>query len=178
MLNAATHESGVTLVEMLIGMAIVGFVLLMGLPNFSLWLQKAQIRTAAEAIENGLQLARSEAVRQNAVVQFVLGSGAAWSVGCASVTASCPATIQSRPAAEGSRNAVVTTTGGLTTIAFNGLGRLPPPAAQIEIDVTNPTGGDCVSAAGPMRCLRVVVSAGGQIRMCDPAFASTDPRGC
>jgi hypothetical protein len=29
-----------------------------------------------------------------------------------------------------------------------------------------------------MRCLRVEVGIGGQVRMCDPSLASTDPKGC
>jgi hypothetical protein len=30
-----------------------------------------------------------------------------------------------------------------------------------------------------MRCLRVTVSAAGQVRLCDPKFtAATDPQGC
>lgn len=173
---------GVTLVELVIGLAIVGFLLIAGLPSFAGWLQKAQIRTAAEAIQNGLQLARMEAVRQNTLIQFVLGTGSAWTVGCVATTGACPAVIQSRPA-EGSSNVVVTPSGGQTSIIFNGMGRLAPvaPAATplaVDLDIANPTGGSCATSGGPMRCLRVSVSTGGQIRMCDPALASTDPRGC
>ena len=40
------------------------------------------------------------------------------------------------------------------------------------------TWGDCPATAGQRRCLRVVVSAGGQIRMCDPALAASTPQGC
>ncbi|MDD5247665.1 MAG: GspH/FimT family pseudopilin [Rhodocyclaceae bacterium] len=178
MLRRRAAQRGVTLVELVIGLAIVGFVMLMGLPSFATWLQNSQIRTAAEAIQNGLQLARTEAVRQNTTVQFALGTGAGWTVGCVNASASCPAAIQSRIAAEGTSNAVVTPTAGQTTIVFNGMGRVTPvPAGTIDIDISNPTGGAC-AAAGPMRCLRVAVSAGGQIRMCDPVLASTDPRGC
>jgi type IV fimbrial biogenesis protein FimT len=167
---------GISLVEVVIGMAIVAFLLFAAMPSFSTWIQKVQIRTAAEAIQNGLQLARTEAVRQNTAVQFVLGTGTGWTVGCVASSASCPAEIQSRPANEGSSNATVATTGGATTVTFNGLGR---SAAAIDFNVANPTGGDCVADGGPMRCLRVAVSAGGQIRMCDPAVSSaTDPRKC
>ena len=96
-----------------------------------------------------------------------------------------PGIIQMRPGAEGSRNAVVAA--GQSLIIFNGLGRVTPvPAGDIDIDVSNPTGGACVGVglhatpAGPMRCLRLVVSAGGQVRMCDPAFVytATDTQGC
>lgn len=197
MLALAPHvERGVTLVELVIGIAIVGVLLVLGLPSFGAWIQNTQIRTAAEAIQNGLQLARSEAVRRNTSVQFVLtsvvggGVGSDWRVTCVTPiddldgdgVADCPGTgmvpteIQMRPAAEGSRNAVVTA--AQPTIVFNGTGRVTPvPAAAINIGITNPTGGACATA-GPMRCLNVVVSTGGQVRMCDPALASTDPRGC
>jgi len=65
-----------------------------------------------------------------------------------------------------------------SVVVFNGLGRVTPvPAGNIDIDISNPSGGAC-AAAGPMRCLRIRVSTGGQIRMCDPILASTDPQGC
>jgi type IV fimbrial biogenesis protein FimT len=82
-----------------------------------------------------------------------------------------------RPSTEGSRNAVVAAT--QSTFIFNGLGRLTTAADTIA--VSNPTGGACATIAapnGPMRCLNVVVTTGGQIRMCNPAKAGTDPQGC
>ena len=197
MLALAPHaQRGVTLIEMIIGIVIVAVLLAAGMPNFFTWLQSTQIRNAAEAIQNGLQLARSEAVRRNTSVQFVLtsvaaaGTGSDWSISCVTPVADAdgdgvaecpgagvvPTSIQTRPAAEGSRNAVVAA--GQSTFVFSGVGRLTPvPAAAIDIDISNPTGGACATA-GPMRCMRVVVSTGGQVRMCDPALAATDPRGC
>jgi type IV fimbrial biogenesis protein FimT len=44
--------------------------------------------------------------------------------------------------------------------------------------LTNPTGGTCASVAGPMTCMRIIVSVGGQIRMCNPNVASGTPQGC
>jgi type IV fimbrial biogenesis protein FimT len=64
---------------------------------------------------------------------------------------------------------------------FNGMGRITPapPAAGLSIDVTNPVGGTCAALGGPMRCLKVVATSGGQTRMCDPALAlANNPRGC
>jgi type IV fimbrial biogenesis protein FimT len=64
-------------------------------------------------------------------------------------------------------------------VVFNGLGRTDLAAGALTIQVTNPTGGVCVAASGPMRCLNVVVQPGGQIRMCDPAIATAgDTRKC
>lgn len=167
--------------------AIIVILLAFGLPSFKSWLQSSQIRNAAESIQNGLQLARAEAVRRNARVEFVFTTnGSDWTTRCVvpiadingDGVADCPgigttpANIQSGPATEGALNAVV----GLasTAVTFNGMGRATPAT---NIDITNPTGGVCATT-GSMRCLRVVVATGGQIRMCDPIFASTDPRGC
>jgi len=46
----------------------------LGAPGFAEWLQNQQIRAAAEATLNGLQVARGEAVRSNTPVRFQLVS--------------------------------------------------------------------------------------------------------
>ncbi len=187
-MNSRRAHHGVTLVELAIGIAVMAVLLALAAPSFKNWIQSSQIRTAAESIQNGLQLARAEAVRRNANVQFVLSAGSSWTVGCKTPVADldgdgvpdCPGTgttpsnIQARTGSEGSSNASVDVT---PTVVFNGLGRTTP---AVTIAITNPTGGACATlgGGGPMRCLNVVVTTGGQIRMCDPARASADPQGC
>lgn len=198
-LTAAIRTRGMTLVEIAVGLVIVGLLMVLALPNFSQWLQNSQIRTAAESIQNGLQLAKTEAVRRNTTVRFQLAdtatascvlttSGTNWIVSQDDPTGACnaaasdtasPRIVQARPAAEGTANVVVAA--GQSAIVFNGMGRVTPvPAATIAIALSNPTGGTCavLGGGGTMRCLNVTVSTGGQVRMCDPALASTDPRGC
>ena len=85
--------------------------------------------------------------------------------------------MQKRGGGEGTANAVMSTTA--STIVFNGLGRAAGGAGPVQIDVSNPSGGLCQTAGGPMRCLRVNVASGGDVRMCDPAVLdNTDPRFC
>lgn len=200
------RQRGVTMMELVVVVAIIAILSAIAIPSFSTWIQNSQIRNAAEAIQNGLQLTRTEAVRRNTLVSFWLTTTA--DVTCALSTAGpnwlisfdnpaglcanpfineafpvsdavnnpAPRIIQMRSASEGSRNAVVAAE--QSQITFNGMGRLSPvPAADININITNPTGGAC-AAAGKMRCLRVVVSSNGQVRMCDPSLANTNPRGC
>lgn len=202
MLSFPHRSRGVSLIELAVAMAILAILVMAGLPSFGAWLQNTQIRTAADAVLNGVQVARAEAVRRNTTVRFQLTdtltnacalstTGANWIVSldnpvgaCATtpwdeVTASTMRILQVRPSSDGTPNAVVAAS--QDTIVFNGLGRVTPvPASNITIDVTNPTGGVCAttSTPAPMRCLRIVVSTGGQVRLCDPAFASTDPQGC
>ncbi|GGI54806.1 hypothetical protein GCM10011430_19800 [Oxalicibacterium solurbis] len=105
------HQHGVSLIELIIGIAVLSLLLAVGMPSFGLWIQNSQTRTAAESILNGLQLARNEAVRRNANVRFTLTSATglvAWQVGCVDVRGdTCPALIQEQDASEGGGNARV-----------------------------------------------------------------------
>jgi type IV fimbrial biogenesis protein FimT len=195
------RSAGFSLVELMITLAVLALLLMIGLPNLSAWLANTQIRTAAEAMQAGLQLARAEALRRNANVRFQLvdsltaacalsSSGANWVVSLADATGACnidpsdavaPQIIQKRSGAEGSPNAVITATGG-SAVVFSGLGRVTGAGALTQIDISNPGGGACQTAAGPMRCLRLTVASGGQVRMCDPMVDPmvdpNDPRLC
>jgi type IV fimbrial biogenesis protein FimT len=187
------RQAGMSLIELMIGIVVLAILLALGAPTFFRWTQSSQIRNAAEAIHNGLMLARAEAVRRNTTVRFqfvttttsacaLSDTGANWVVSLDSPAGACdaapsdnvvPRIVQVRSAAEGSRNAAVNA-GGVSLITFNGTGQASGAAA---INVTNPTGGAC-APGGPMRCMRVTVATGGQIRMCDPARAAGDPQGC
>jgi type IV fimbrial biogenesis protein FimT len=204
---------GFTIIELMVTVAVLALLMLLGAPSFATWLQNSQIRTAAEGVLAGVQLARAEAVRRNMPVRFQLtddltaacalsNTGRNWVVSLFDVAGKCdqapsadtnsagagdPRIVRVRAAGEGSPNAGVTAvdTGAnaRACINFNGLGRQIPCAAGantlgLNIDVTNPNGGSCVADGGPMRCLRVVVSPAGQVRMCDPQFGAADPMGC
>lgn len=183
------RQDGFSLVELLAGIVIVSLLFAIAAPNFSVWIQNQQIRTAAESILNGLQLARSEAVKSNGTATFNLCAppSASWEVVVASGTAPAPAVslvcgaasiaaagvslrVQEHTGQEGSRNASVLPT--TTTVIFNNLGRVVGAAAEFE--VTNPI----VGAEG--RGLNVIVGVGGTLRMCDPSalLAIGDPRRC
>ena len=192
-------ETGVSLIELMIGLTIVGIGLVMGAPSFSEWMQNTRIRTAAESIQAGLNLARAEAIRRNAPVRFqfvdnltstcaLSTSGTNWVVNLTSSTspasscASAPSTttspfiVQTSPIVGSATQ--VTVTAGQSTVSFNGLGRQTastnPTVAvgALTIDVAS-SAGTCIAASGSLRCLRVVVSTLGQVRMCDPSVTSS-----
>lgn len=193
MLNTRHSQRGVTMIELMVVVIIVGILAAVGAPSLSSWVQNTKIRTTAEAIQNGLQLARAEAVHRNSRVRFQLTTtldnacalstaNSNWVVSQDDPTGACasassdtvaPRVIQKRPSAEGSGNTVVAAV--QSTFTFNGLGRLTTAADTVS--VSNPAGGGC-APAGPMRCLNIVVTTGGQIRMCNPAYPATDPQGC
>jgi type IV fimbrial biogenesis protein FimT len=197
MLNQRQH--GVTLLELMIGLVMLAILLGMGVPSFIEWIRNTQNRTAAESVLNGLQLARTEAVRRNTPVRFTLTDATgrvAWTVGCVTPTTNCPADIQTRPAAEGSvqaRVGVATApipspipaksldaplaagSGLVAGVTFNGIGRVPN--ANVGTDFTR---ADITStASSAAKRYVVVVGVGGQIRMCDPTQSfPTSPQGC
>lgn len=205
---------GFTLIEMMITIAIIGVLLALGAPRFAEYLRNAKLRSAAEVFLTGVQLARSEAVRMNAPVEFLL-----------TATDPLPANVGAAVAAANGTNWMVRTadlgtfidgkfgiegsgrgTGQLTPVRINDIATPAsadpdaPPAAptgsiifnslgrtnlanQAVFKFNNPEAGVCVTAGGPVRCLKVIVAVGGQARLCDPAVsaaavAAGDSRGC
>lgn len=63
---------GFSLIELIIAMAIAGILLALALPSFSTYLRNVKLRSAAEVFMSGVQLARTEAVRMNTSVEFLL----------------------------------------------------------------------------------------------------------
>lgn len=195
--------AGFTVVELMVGVALVAIILVYAVPSFSVAMQNRQIRTAAESIQNGLIAARTEALRRNRPVKFSMTGSTGWQVGCETPVATvdadgleeCPAVLQTRSAQESSVNAVLTTGETVASsgaaaaspifdgsITFTQLGRVSStsvsPGNLANYRLTNPAGGACAAGGGEMRCLSVVVSVGGLVRMCDPALVSPDPRAC
>lgn len=171
------HPRGFTLVELVIVVAIIGVLTVLGLPAYQDWMENARIRTTAESIQNGLQVARAEAVKRNTQIRFSLGANSDWFVDCVTPSDTCPAGhIQERPTAEGATANIKLTTvpAGATAVIFNALGQVAPspaPASFSQLDVNS------ASVAGA-RTLRVMLGVGGNVRMCDPALPVTDPRAC
>jgi len=190
-------QRGMTLVELMIGLVIVALLLMGGVPAFTTYMQNQRLRATGDSLLAGLQLARVEAVKRNGQVEMVLTDDDPIAAGVSSITASAtgrnwvvryydPATmfyefIEGRSGSVGSGSLDTTTvvvTAANATIQFNGFGATTLGASS-TYQITNPTGGACASA-GPVRCLNVVVSPGGQVRLCDPdtSLAARDTRKC
>jgi type IV fimbrial biogenesis protein FimT len=168
---------GFSLVEFMVVVAIMLILAVLGLPNYSIWTQNSRIRNAAEGLLNGLQLARSEAVARNTQINFVANADSGWTLGCANVTATCPANIQTRSASEGSAGTLMTVNNASVadTVSFSNFGALVNPAGAMNIVVDSTT-----LSASDSRELRIEISTSGSVRMCDPNLdtSGTDPRRC
>jgi type IV fimbrial biogenesis protein FimT len=168
-----SKQLGVSLVELMIIVAIIGILAAVGAPSYREWIENSKIRNGASSILNGIQKARASAVLNNAQVRFVLGANSAWTVGCVVATAVCPASIEQRASTDGSSTSVTTTTlpGGATTVTFSNLG-IANAGGLTRVTVDNST------TYSGKRPLRIDIGASGSARMCDPAFSLPDPKGC
>jgi len=200
------RQAGFSLIELLIGISILGILLGMALPSFSEWIRNNQVRMAAESLREGLQAARSEAVKRNTRVRLQLvttldaacalsSAGPYWIVNASATVSpagSCnaaisptvsPMVVQSSPVTAAVARVTVAATGG-PVVAFDAAGRRAPttnPAATATtafyVDIGS-RGGLCLPS-GDVRCLRVQVTSAGEVRMCDPSQTSaTDPARC
>lgn len=183
---SARRALGLTLIELMITIAIMGILITAGASSYSTWMANSRVRSSANSIQTGLMLAKSEAMRRNQQAQFVLTTTEPVAPNVGSVSASTSGNswmvriyqsggtytssdfIQGRSSNEAACTSI---NAGQASFVFNGMGILSPiPAGDININVT---------CSGADRPLRVTVSRGGAVRLCDPALSiSTSPLGC
>jgi len=183
---------GFTLVELVVAFVLLGILTVLGLPSFTAMIRNAQVRTAADLLQNGVRLAQTEAVRRNRQVVLALtnaqpqlnaaaaANGKNWSI---------QTVAQFGETAEFVKGGVLTDVAsgvaiaGPASICFNSNGRLVTNAA------TGVPGANCTAAATTFdvtqassdRPLRVNVALGGQVHMCDPnrpTQSTASPDGC
>lgn len=166
----ALRQSGVTLVELMISLALLALILFGAVPALISYLQDMKIQRVASDIRSGLQQTLTEAIRLNELVEFNL-NGTGWNI----TVSDTDTVLANRPATTAEAN--ISASSAATTIGFTGQGRTSP-FSDYTILISSPSSGTCASEGGEIRCLRVNVSNSGQIKMCDTALASADPRAC
>ena len=205
------RQKGVSLIEVIIGIAILALLMGLGVPQYAIFLSNSRLKATTDTLLSGLSRARTEAVTRNTLVEMILTdeepieilvnaavpstSGTNWIVRARNLAAGGYTFIEGKYGAEGSGKDSGTTVqvasadSGIYdgTVIFNGFGgvgshNIVGSSQGITYQITNPAGGACVAAGGPMRCLNITVSPGGQIRACDPAVNPvtnpTDTRAC
>jgi len=190
------RQRGVTLVELMVTLVLMSLLLGLAAPNFRVWVRNAQVRTVSDALQNGMRLAQNEALRRSRQVVFFLTNDAACTNGIAANANGVNWSIRTVPMTAGESSVVVqcgvlsdvaagVAINGPTAVCFNSMGR------QAENASTGVNNGNCtlavsgvssynVSATGADRALRVLLTLGGQARLCDPArtLSNSAPDGC
>lgn len=189
-------QRGFNLIELMITIAILGMLLMVGLPAYTDWLQNLKVRSGTESVQNGLQLARATAIARNTQVSLVfpVDNDLGYTVYSLVSPSTFPADWRAPTAAEvnevrrysqgedAAGTAVTVTPGGGYMVTFGALGNVvinpngSPILTQIDVDsATRP------SVSNPaIRPLRIVINPGGSTRTCDPSpnVPVGDPRHC
>ena len=188
------NNRGFSLIELMVTLTLLGILLAAAIPEFGTWTANARVRSVAESLQNGLRLAQTEAVRRNRQTVFAL-TNATPAAGAAVVANGSNWFIQTLPLVAGDpvafvqggtfakQSGVSIAAGAL--VCFNSTGRqVTNTATGLGADCTAPASAAVptvldVSRAGADRPMRIQVSLGGQIRMCDPAKSiANQPDGC
>lgn len=189
MLNSRRTD-GASLIELSIVVLLVAIIVAVTLPSMQGFIANQRIKTVAESLRAGLQLARAEALKRNAAVFFDMSSlDSSWTLGCETPDpndadgdglADCPTQIRVEASSVSGGTAAITivATGG-TRATFSSLGLVRSQnqdgsAPLTRIDVTAP-GVD----PGQLRPQRVLLPTGGLSRVCDPSVTTAgDTRKC
>ena len=185
---------GFTLIEMMVTVVLLAILMALAFPAMSEWVRNSRIRTVADALQNGLRLAQTEALRRSRQTVFSLTADTNPADGLTAVANGANWSVNFVPLLTGEEDdATFIQGGGLTglapdvritgpaTLCFNSLGRV--------VDNATPgTGVACTASAAAYnitipnadRPMRVLVALGGQVRLCDPAktLSDTHPDGC
>ncbi|MBK6853487.1 MAG: GspH/FimT family pseudopilin [Burkholderiales bacterium] len=140
-LSTPPGQRGISLIEVLVTLTILGLLLLSVLPSIGSWMRNTEIRNAAESIQNGLLKTRAEAVKRNEIVTFSLASSnsAGQLDGSCRLSASSGSWIASMDNPEGKCDVDISDTLDPRIVARNSTGEGSP---NVTVSVKEPSGTD------------------------------------
>jgi type IV fimbrial biogenesis protein FimT len=177
-LKQQPREAGFTMVELLVTIAIFALLAAMAVPTLRTVMANSRIRAAAQSLQNGLAMARNEAVRLNTQVEFVMTAGG-WSI--QRVDGLNGGLLQQASGKERASGITLAVTPSASDrVTFDAFGR------RLAVNPTTSTGAvtridiraTSTSGLTGHKPLRVEISGGGAARVCDTAVASTEPKAC
>lgn len=200
----AVRERGFTLIELMVAISVMALLLMAVSPSLRDWVVNLRIRNTASAVEQGLQLARQEAIRRNQSTGFYLVSSSAadsgaldnscalsstdgsWVVSMRSPAGKCatapsatvdPMIVNSHPVGDGGQGVAVSATQADKTTAATTVtfNGLGSVTNAGSVARVNIT---AATNSSRYRSLCVEISGVGAPRVCDPALAASDPRAC
>ena len=131
------HKStGVTLLELLVVITIVGVLASFALPSFRQFLVTQEVRSTSFDLLAALTIARSEAIKRNGLVQVVATDATDWGKGWTVSVVTGGTVIRSQSASK--RAAISVTPSGTGTVTFSRTGR-PTAAVTLQIGAKGDT---------------------------------------
>ena len=147
--SLAGADTGFTLIEMMIAVAIIGIAGLIALPNYLVWHSRAELRQAVTEVQNQLLLARMAALSRNApvtvaisiingVVQTTTTNAATGAQVMASLSVPLPHVVDLKVGPSAAWTSAVT-----ANVSFNSMGMRtggPGPTLNQELALVNDKG--------------------------------------
>jgi type IV fimbrial biogenesis protein FimT len=210
-MQRSRRTSGFTMIEMIVTMTVFAILVALGVPSMTTWIRNNKVRTVTDSLQTGLRLAQAESLRRSRQVVFSLtnsttpnliplpavAGGTSWAIwtlpSMTNAADETPTFIQSGVLTSAASSQVtIATSGNVSTVCFNSVGRLVNNASANVVAITG--GDNCVqptvgappllkfniALVGADRPLQVNLGLGGQVHMCDPNVAISDahPEGC
>jgi type IV fimbrial biogenesis protein FimT len=195
--DALGRGRGFSLVEMMVVITILAMLLLAGGGSFSTWIANGKVRSVAEDLANGLRIAQSESMRRNRVVALAVTT-ATPALNAAPSTRGVNWYVESLARTSDATTTAIYIQGGnygtqsgIAVAASSALVCFGPLGNQVDLSASstiNAIGTACaagsqsytISHSSADKTLKVLLSAGGQVRICDTAktLSSSNPDGC
>jgi prepilin-type N-terminal cleavage/methylation domain-containing protein len=138
-------RSGITLIEMIIVLSVMGIMVGMGLPRFHGMIERAGVSSARDQVMSALQVARTTAVRRAANTTFNISGDEIWVTSDSSGTS---VTIMPKMSMYTQHSAKVTTSGKVDAIQFNMRGLASGVAGRIFLTRGSKVDSVCVTVLG------------------------------
>ncbi len=164
-MQAARQNSGFTLVELMVTVAILAILVAIGIPSFQSTLDKRRLTGAAEQLYADLQYARSEAIRQNKSVTVYFSETGTWCYGmdddtasacnCSSAPSACTVGgVQKMVTGSGFRNVTLASSFASDNVVFDPRRGTASPQGTVSLNATT------------VGTVKVTVSNPGRMRIC------------
>ena len=176
--SSTKSQSGVSMVEVLVVLAVVGILASIALPSYSKQFARSRLRATAEQIRSDVNLARSESLKRNVpiVMSFTVNADSSWCYGL-TLLANCSCTVTDVANASycfldrDASNAVISSTVSSTNYRDITLPSTPFGDGNITFQPVRPvleSTSVTLASAKADASMRVIASGLGRVRFCSP----------
>lgn len=189
---------GISLIELMVTLTIVAVLTVLALPKLGTWVADSRVRTAAQALQDALRMARVESLKRSRIGMLALtnaapvlnaapvANGTRWFVQLAARPSDSADELKDLYVTGGTEVATERITlKGPALICFNALGQLTPVGStatglSVACDTNDLPKEYQLSSSVGSKTLKVQVALGGQVRICDAGKSLSDdtPDGC
>lgn len=153
-LSGGRGERGMTLIELMIGLAIAAVMLMAGVPFFGDYVANSRLREGGNALYAETMFAQSEAIKRNATVRVVASGSTVRTLDMTAAADGVPIREIALPAP--------VSVAAATTFDFGSDGRPAPFGTAVSINLA----ATATTCSADRRCPGLRIDAGGALRLC------------